>query len=129
MDGVPAEPAGGDVDIDTDHALRSAGCVVEDLASAVDPACATSSGADAVLHRPIVQLLLEELVKLRKDLIAILGVQAVNPQFVSGLLIERIIAQTLKAVGPIHIPVGDVPIPYASGDYLLGDAQSLFIGH
>ena len=73
------------------------------------------------------QLLLEELVKLRQDTIAIFGMQALNPKFVGGPLVERIIAQPLKAVGPIHIAVGYVPIPDASRDYLFGDPQPLFI--
>src|SRR5271165_212732 len=80
--GVSREPAGGDVDIEADHAAGLAGGVVEDLSAALDPASAAGGGANAVLHGPVVKLLVKQFVKLRHGPAAVVGMQAFDPQFV-----------------------------------------------
>src|SRR5271165_1295615 len=80
--GISREPAGGDVDIEADHAAGLASGVVEDLSPALDPASAAGGGADAVVHRPVVKFLVKQFVKLRHGPAAVVGMQAFDPQLI-----------------------------------------------
>ena len=117
-----------DVKVYADHALGFSGVVVEYLAVTRNPADASAGGANAILHRPVVELMAEEFVELKDNAVAILGMQARKPFFAAWFFVQREIANPLESVGPINSVVDDVPVPHSTGDNLLCDAESLLIG-